>query len=343
MARELTALGEACLEVAVATHAPQGVRFAVVGLGRFGAGEMSYASDLDVLVLFEPAERRDEALLAAERILQFLSGITPEGQAFRVDLGLRPEGRDGPLARTVESTLAYYERWAEHWEFQALTQARHVAGDRELTQAFLDGVAPVVYADPPPADRLAAVRTMKARVEKERGTPGGRRPATPTGRLNTAGAPRARFRPTGRLTPRRDDPAQTAAEGASASGDVKLGPGGLADIEWTVQLLQLRHGGALPALRTPGTLPALQAAAEAGLLAAEEAAYLQSGWLLASRVRNARWLLSADPDKLPATPEDLDRLARVLGYGTRGRQALSEELDRSLRRVRRIHERVFYG
>ena len=151
---------------------------------------------------------------------------------------------------------------------------------------------------------------MKARVEKERGTSGGRRPATPTGRLNTAGAPRARFRPTGRLTPRRDDPANRAE---AAGGDVKLGPGGLADIEWTVQLLQLRHGGALPALRTPGTLPALQAAADAGLLAAEEAAYLQSGWLLASRVRNARWLLSADPDKLPATPEDLDRLARVLG------------------------------
>ncbi|MDQ3972978.1 MAG: bifunctional [glutamine synthetase] adenylyltransferase/[glutamine synthetase]-adenylyl-L-tyrosine phosphorylase, partial [Actinomycetota bacterium] len=153
VAAELTGLAEACLEAAVALvqqdhPAGQRPRMAVIGMGKLGGAELGYASDLDILLVFEPAEAREEALRAAARLLGALGDITPEGQAFQVDPNLRPEGKDGPLARTLESYRSYYQRWGQPWEFQALTQARPVAGDAELGQAFVDAVAGLVY---PPA------------------------------------------------------------------------------------------------------------------------------------------------------------------------------------------------
>lgn len=338
--RELSGLAEACLEAAVALVVPEGIRFAVIGMGKLGGRELGYPSDLDVLFVFEPADAREQALQAAERLLETLSGITPEGQAFRVDVGLRPEGKDGPMARSLDSYRAYYERWAETWELQALTQARPVAGDRSLGDDFIAAITDLVYPQQVPASRLQAVRMMKARVERERGA---QRPAG------------ARARP--RMTPRRGgltghgtaaaarggQAGRTVAGARGGRVDLKLGSGGLSDVEWTLQLLQLQHGGRIPALRVPGARAALAACREAGLLGARDASWLGDGLDLLSRVRNALYLGGLrDASRLPPGVADTERIARMLGYPSPGGQALLEDVSRVMRRVRRVHEQVFY-
>jgi [glutamine synthetase] adenylyltransferase / [glutamine synthetase]-adenylyl-L-tyrosine phosphorylase len=317
---ELTWLAEGVLDAAVASaleDAP-GVRLAVVGLGRLGAGELALSSDLDVLFVHDGDTAAAEG--AAEAVVELLGAVVPAGDAFRVDPGLRPEGRQGPLSRSLDSHRAYYERWAGDWELLAMTQARPVAGDRELGGAFVDLVQGLVYVDPVPAERLVAVRTMKARLERERAGQRGSR----------AGAARLRPAP----GPRRG-PGQRAAE------DLKLGPGGLSDVEWTAQLLGMVHGAREPAVRGPGTLRVLAALREAGHLTAEEAAWLEDGWRLLSTVRNALHLVGErDTSLLPSHPDARRRLAAALHLDSA--QALSEQLDRARRRIRKVVDRRFF-
>ena len=330
VASELSGLAQACLQAAVDHVVPDGVTLAVIGVGKLGGSELGYASDLDILLLVEPADALGAARDAAEELLAMLSGITPEGQAFRVDLNLRPEGKDGPLVRTLTSYRTYYERWAQTWELQALTQARFVAGDRSLGRAFVSGLTDLVYPPEVPPNRAIDVRTMKARVERERGQQGpakgarsrAQRPMTPTGRLGGA---------------------RRSAAPAAARVDLKLGPGGLADVEWTVQLLQLVHGGRTPNLRRPGALAAVSACVSEGVLSAEDGEWLESGWRLLTRLRNAIYLSGArETDLLPSSGEGMNRLARMLGYARPGGQSLQEDVARTMRRVRKVHERCFY-
>ncbi|HVL99553.1 MAG TPA: bifunctional [glutamine synthetase] adenylyltransferase/[glutamine synthetase]-adenylyl-L-tyrosine phosphorylase [Egibacteraceae bacterium] len=340
VAAELSALAEACLERAVSLVVPSEVRMAVVALGKLGGRELGYASDLDVLLVFEPAEHREEALKAVGRLLPALGDITPEGQAFRVDLNLRPEGKDGPLARTLDSYRSYYERWGEHWELQALTQARPVAGDRQLGAAFVDAVTDLVYPKRPPPERVQAVRRMKARVERERGAAQGDPVRAP--------AQRRAFRP-GRPPPARPvvrpHPPADRPGGINVGDrvDLKLGPGGLSDAEWTVQLLQLQLGGHRPSLRTPGTLAAVEALAREGVIDGGDARWLREGYSLLARIRNMLYLGGLRrTDELPPGPRDQERIARMLGHPAPGAQAFVEELGRAMRRVRKVHERYFY-
>lgn len=338
VAGELTGLAEACLDTAAGLVVPEGVRLAVVAMGKLGGGELGYASDLDVLLVHEREEARDDALRAAARLLQVLGDITPEGQAFHVDVDLRPEGKDGPLARTLQSYRAYYERWGEAWELQALTQARPVAGDMELGRNFVDEVAGLVYPPDPPAERLQAVRQMKARVERERGEQGrmgggeGR-----VGRTRRRGAGRA-----GGAVPTASSSTSPAVR-VGDRVDVKFGPGGLTDVEWTVQLLQLRFGGSTAELRRPGTMGALDACEAEGFLEAEDAGWLREGYDLFSRLRNVLYLGGfRRTDVLPPGPVHQERLAGMLGYSPHGAQQLLEDLSRTMRRVRKVHERCFY-
>ncbi len=221
-----------------------------------------------------------------------------------VDAALRPEGRGGPLVRSLDSYREYYRRWSSVWESQALLRAVPVAGDPELGARFVDLVDPVRYPDGG-LDRAGVVeiRRIKARVDTER-------------------------------LPR----------GADRATHTKLGRGGLADVEWTVQLLQLRHAAQVPGLRTTSTLEALRAAVEAELLAPDDAAALEAAWRMATRARNAVMLVSGRPsDQLPRRGRVLDGVARTFGHppgpGT------GEFLDAYLRATRRAHavvERVFY-
>jgi glutamate-ammonia-ligase adenylyltransferase len=302
---ELSALAEACLEAGLAVAMREAgetppVRLSVLAMGRLGGNELSYTSDLDVLFCHEPVAGADPepANRAADRVvrelLKGLSAVTPEGTAFKVDPNLRPEGRNGPLSRTLGSYRAYWDRWAETWERQALVKVRPVAGDRDLGERFGAEAAARVYPERLDPATVAEIRRMKARVESER-----------------------------------------LPAGADPKLHLKLGPGGLADVEWTAQLLQLRFGGQHPAVRVPGTLPALDALVAADALEPGEAAWLADAYRLCLRIRNLAYLVAGRPvDLLPTDPVALERLARAMGVD--GRQRLLEDYRRATRRARRV-------
>jgi len=315
---ELSALAEACLEAGLAlatarTLEESGLssppcRFGVIGMGKLGGSELNYHSDIDVMFVFEPVAGLDSDALGfatkvSERLLEALSAVTREGAAFRVDANLRPEGKHGPLARSLDSYRAYWERWAQTWEFQALIKARPVAGDVALGQEFMRAATPFVYPERLAPEAVAEVRRMKARVEKER-LPAGQDP---------------RF-------------------------NVKLGIGGLADVEWTVQLLQMRNGGGLGALRVAGTLDGVEALRREGLLPGRDADWLVEAARFLNRVRNLAFLASGRAeDSLPRNVDEMERLARIMGYSAPGRQAFLEDYRRITRRCRQVTTRHFYG
>ena len=295
-ARQLTALAEACLAAALAAVGPP-LPFAVIAMGRFGGAELSYASDLDVLFVYDGSTPEDfaSAEKTAESLLRFVSGPSPATQVYPLDLDLRPEGKDGPLARSLDGYRAYYERWVQTWELQSLVRARFVAGDADLGRRFLELIEPYVWREPFPDDDVREIRRMKARVERERIPPG-------------------------------EDP----------QFHLKLGRGSLSDVEWTAQLLQLQHG-----VRATGTMQALDALAEAGVLDEDDRTVLAQAYRFLERTRNRWFLVKGSPDdSLPRHPEELGRLARSLETTA---TELRENYRRVTRRARRVVERLFYG
>ena len=281
-------------------------RIAVVALGRLGGAEMSYGSDADVLFVHEPQPGVDArhaaeyATAVVEELVRLLGRPGPD-PALRLDLGLRPEGRNGPVTRELDGYAAYYRRWALGWEAQALLRARPLAGDRELAARFgalIDGFRyPARLRD----GAVAEIERLRDRMATER-------------------------------VPR----------GADRTLHVKFGPGGLTDIEWTVQILQLRHAHEVPALRVTGTLAALRELVAAGLLDGAEAEALRATWLSASRIRNAIMLARGAPgDLIPRTTPALDRVAGVLGYPLERVTDLLEDHRRAAATARRVTSHIF--
>jgi glutamate-ammonia-ligase adenylyltransferase len=302
--RDMSNLADATVEAALRSLEPD-IRFAVIGLGRLGGCELSYASDLDLLFVYDGTATADFARgeRIAEKLVAAIGATTTEGSAFRVDARLRPEGKQGALARSLDGYRAYYERWGQTWEFQALTKARAVAGDGELAAAFIELAHGFSYRDPFPVEWRREIRRMKARIENER-VPAGEDP---------------RFH-------------------------LKLGRGSLSDVEFTVQLLQLEHGGADGGVRDPSTLRALTALSERGHIAREDADQLAAAYVLCERARNARYLLTGMPsDALPVDGDESVKLGRMLGFEESPSQTLREEYRRETRRARAVVERVFYG
>ena len=295
-AQALTALAEAALQASLDALSPP-LPLAVIAMGRFGGAELSYASDLDVICVYDGSTNEDFAAAekTAEALLRFVAGRSPATQVFPIDFDLRPEGKDGPLARSLDGYRNYYERWVQTWELQALVRARFVAGDAGLGRRFLDLVEPYVWRDPFPDADVKEIRRMKARVERERIPPG-------------------------------EDP----------QFHLKLGRGSLSDVEWTAQLLQLRHG-----VRAAGTMAALDALDEAGVLDPDDRSVLADAYRFCERTRN-RWFLikGAPDDSLPRQPDQLAHLARSLDV-TPGE--LREHYRRVTRRARHVVERLFYG
>jgi len=301
---ELAGLADACVEAALRSVGPS-LPFAVIGMGRLGGAELSYASDLDVLFVYdgEDAAEFRAAEKVAEQLMSELGGITPEGQTFRIDANLRPEGKKGALARSLSGYRAYYERWAETWEFQALLKARPVAGDATVAERFATLIDPFVYRDPFPDDDVREVRRMKARIERER-------------------------------IPPSEDP----------RFHLKLGRGSLSDVEFTVQLLQLQHGARHPDIRVTSTIDALHQLLAAGLLDAGDSDALEEAYRFCERARNAQYLLTGRPgDALPTDGREATRLGRLLGYGPQPQARLRDDYRRVTRRARKVVERVFYG
>lgn len=285
------------------------VRMAIIAMGRYGGFELSYGSDADVLFVHEADAGVDQqqatrfAQAVAEELRRLLSVAGPD-PALEIDADLRPEGRQGPLVRSLDSYAAYYAKWSEPWEGQALLRADAVVGDPALRRRFEELIDPIRYpVGGISADGVVEVRRIKARVDKER-------------------------------LPR----------GADPKSHLKLGRGGLADIEWTVQLLQMRHAGEVQGLRTPRTLEALAAAREASLISAADANVLGEGWRAVSRVRNAITLVKGSAaDQLPNDIRDRAAVASVLGYPAGATDAMVNDLLRRMRMARDVVDRVFWG
>jgi glutamate-ammonia-ligase adenylyltransferase len=265
---------------------------AIIGMGKLGGRELNYASDIDLMFVGED-ERAARAVMEVAR------------RCFRVDANLRPEGRDGPLIRTLDSYEAYWARWAEPWEFQALLKARPVAGDRALGDSFSESASRAVWDRPLSSDDLRYLRALRERSDSE------------------------------------------VARRASGDREIKRGRGGIRDVEFAVQLLQLVHGRVDVDLRSPSTLSALNELAVAGYVDPADAAALADAYRFLRRVEHALQLEDEQQTHtVPADREARRRLARVLGYRGTQEAGPTEQLDSDLSRqrglVRRIHERLWF-
>lgn len=285
--------------------------YLVVGMGSFGAKEMTYGSDADILFVHDPIiDDHELAQSVATDVATSMISLLKEGSdepSLKVDADLRPEGRNGHLARSLSSYREYYERWVETWERQALLRARPAAGDGDLGRAFTSLIDSVRYVENLSASQKTEVRRMKARVESER-------------------APR------GELKQRH----------------LKLGPGGISDVDWTVQYLQLGHAGKQPSLRTTSTIDGLEAAQMLGYLSEEDADKLSESWLYAQRLRLAIVLgtgRTSGPrtDTLPSDSTELAMIAALLSHDLSARHEVEENYMRLSRRARTVVENVFFG
>jgi glutamate-ammonia-ligase adenylyltransferase len=284
-------------------------RLAIIAMGRYGGFELSYASDADVLFVHRPVEgaSAEEAASFARAVverLRSLLGSQGPDPALVLDADLRPEGRQGVLVRTLDSYAAYYAKWSMVWEAQALLRADAVVGDADLREAFTAMIDPLRY----PPGGLGDDEIREVRRIK--------------GRVDAERLPR----------------------GADPATHLQLGRGGLADIEWTVQLLQMCHAHEVEGLRTPRTLEALAAAREAGLVSAEDAEGLGEAWRRVSRVRNAITLVRGRPsDQLPSNVTERRAVASILGYAPAASDEMVNDYLRSTRHAQAIVDRVFWG
>ncbi|MFI7587322.1 bifunctional [glutamine synthetase] adenylyltransferase/[glutamine synthetase]-adenylyl-L-tyrosine phosphorylase [Spongisporangium articulatum] len=321
VAAELADLAAAALEAALALAradlAPGAApcRLAVIGMGKCGGRELNYVSDVDVIYVAEPGVLEDgspadeQAALRtgaqlASRLAQICGAVTAQGTLWPVDAGLRPEGKQGPLVRTVASHLAYYGRWAQTWEFQALLKARIVAGDRELGRRYLAGVTELVWVASERENFVPDVQAMRRRVEQHAGVNG---------------------------------------SGAGADRQLKLGPGGLRDVEFSVQLLQLVHGRADPRVRTANTWIGLEALSTYGYVGRGDANEMDQAYRFLRALEHRIQLYKLHRSHVvPSGIGDLRRLGRSFGYRANPADELTKAWRARAREVRRLHEKLFY-
>src|SRR3954468_22789987 len=308
----LAELAEAALEAALAIareeygEGHEVCRLAVIGMGKTGGGELNYVSDVDVIFVAEPADGADEDLALrvgtalATATMRACSSPTQEGSLWPVDAALRPEGKQGPLVRTIRSHKAYYERWAKTWEFQALLKAWVSAGDLEVGKAYKAAIAPLVWDAAGRDHFVEDVQAMRRRVEQH-------------------------------------------VPAAEADRQLKLGRGGLRDVEFAVQLLQLVHGRGDPSLRSATTLEGLSALAKGGYVGREDALALGEAYRLLRTLEHRIQLYRLRRTHLMPTSEpDVRRLGRAIGLRVNPGQEVVELRASRSREVRRIHERLFY-
>jgi glutamate-ammonia-ligase adenylyltransferase len=262
----------------------------VLAFGKLGGKELNYSSDIDLMVVYDVEGQTDGKLAVSHaeffarttsEVVRLLSAHPP---AYRVDLRLRPEGQRGPLARSLASTLAYYDTLGRTWERQALIKARPIAGNLELGGAFLREISPFVYRKYLGFAEINEIKALKRRIEK---------------RTDRAG---------------------------ESLLDVKTGHGGIRDVEYVIQFLQLLNGGELEAVRQPNTLHAIAALAQAGCLTDQESRFLEDGYQFLREVEHRLQLLSdLQTHCLPEGTEELRRLALRMGYADAGPTLVTEE------------------
>ncbi|WP_066520083.1 bifunctional [glutamine synthetase] adenylyltransferase/[glutamine synthetase]-adenylyl-L-tyrosine phosphorylase [Curtobacterium ammoniigenes] len=281
------------------------VPLAVIAMGKAGARELNYVSDVDVIWVTEPTETLDteRVVRAATRVAiaatHVISDLAVEPALWEIDANLRPEGKDGALVRTLESHLAYYARWAREWEFQALLKARAIAGSRDLGERYVAAVAPYVWNSSSRPGFVESVQRMRERVTEH----------IPADQVDR---------------------------------QLKLGPGGLRDVEFTVQLLQLVHGRSDESVRERSTLDAMAALTAGGYVGRQEAARFGPDYALLRVLEHRIQLRRLQRTHLmPIDEDDLRVLARSSGLASSAGQLVDRWRAVKLE-VRGLHERMFY-
>jgi glutamate-ammonia-ligase adenylyltransferase len=311
---DIPELGKALSELAGATLdaalevASRGVEvppIAVIAMGRWGGRELAYSSDADAMFVVADSDDPNATSAAMTVVSRLRALLAKPGPdpALEIDIDLRPEGKGGAMVRSLASYAAYYQRWSSTWESQALLRASVGAGKVALGEELLADIDRIRY----PAEGLSKSQLHEIRKLKAR--------------MEAERVPR----------------------GGDPGRHVKLGPGGLSDVEWVVQLLQLQHAATVGELRTTGTLEALDAAAEAELIGLDDADALRSAWLMASRIRNAVMLLRGRAaDSLPTDSRELSAVALILGYSKGESSLLVEDYRKRARLARQVMDRVFW-
>jgi glutamate-ammonia-ligase adenylyltransferase len=225
-----------------------------------------------------------------------------DAEEFELDLDLRPEGKNGPIVRSIDSYAAYYKRWAGTWESQALLRARLVSGAPEISKSFVELINQYRYPEQIEQAAIIEIRRIKARVEVER-----------------------------------------LPQGADPKRHLKLGRGSISDVEWLVQLFQLKYASSNPAIQTPHTLLALEQLEASGIINNSDARVLKEAWVIASSIRSSAMLyLNKRTDVLPADRQQLEGIARLTGYPRGGASALEQDYLAATRRGRMVFEKLFF-
>ena len=302
--RAISDFADVCVRMALKISAEErtltNAPFAVFALGKLGGRELNYASDIDLIFVHGDAMATASAVKLGETVRDALAKVTDAGFVFRVDLRLRPEGRFGPVSRSVESCRAYYESWAEPWERQALLKTRFVAGDPEVGAAFAKLAEAFVYRTRVEESFIESIQANKRRLE------------------------------------------QKVARSGDADINVKEGIGGIRDVEFAVQLMQLVAGGANPALRGGSTLYALSALTDAGLLTPSESTAFRESYLFLRNVEHRLQIRDELPVRiLPRDPAERNRFGRRLGYADGA--AFVADYRRHTARTNALFTRLFYG
>jgi glutamate-ammonia-ligase adenylyltransferase len=312
---ELTNLAEAqlrqALSVAVAEvssrySVPAGLKLCVIGMGRLGAAEMSYNSDLDLIFVYDlpdetPAAGHEIASRIMQKLIAVLEARTREGYAYKLDLRLRPSGNSGPLVTSLEAFLRYHRQSSAVWERQALVRARVIAGDEGLGQALEHAREEFVFGRPLSASGVAEIAAMRARMEAEIG-------AENHQRLN-----------------------------------LKQGRGGLVDVEFITQMMALRYGHQFHQLHRRNTTQLIRVLTEAGLVGKDEAASLEADYCFLLRLENRLRIESDQPAlALPINDERLTPVARRMGLnGDNSAARLLYEVEERRSRIRALFEMLF--
>ena len=300
----LIAIQEIATKFLIEKQGPLCHELAIVAMGRFGGAELGFGSDADVMFVYRVlGEDVNKAQAEAEILVSEIRRLSADQSLeFELDLDLRPEGKNGPIVRSIDSYAAYYKRWAGTWESQALLRARLISGEQAIASAFVELIDQYRYPEVIEQAAVVEIRRIKARVEVER-----------------------------------------LPQGADPKRHLKLGRGSISDVEWLVQLFQLKYASANPQIQTPHTLPALEQMEACGLINNSDARVLKEAWVLSSSIRsNAMLYLNKRTDVLPLDRQQLEGIARLNGYPRGGASSLEQDYLAATRRGRAVFEKLFF-
>ena len=300
----LIAIQEIASKFLIEKRGPLCHELAIVAMGRFGGAELGFGSDADVMFVYRAlGEDVNKAQAEAEILVSEIRRLSSDQSLeFELDLDLRPEGKNGPIVRSIDSYSAYYQRWAGTWESQALLRARLISGESAIASAFVELIDQYRYPEVIEQAAVVEIRRIKARVEVER-----------------------------------------LPQGADPKRHLKLGRGSISDVEWLVQLFQLKYASANPQIQTPHTLPALEQMEACGLINNSDARVLKEAWVLSSSIRsNAMLYLNKRTDVLPLDRQQLEGIARLSGYPRGGASSLEQDYLAATRRGRAVFEKLFF-